>query len=122
MGLFLFFLYNGTLEMETGQLTCVFPPPTSAARSVSQPFSICLSQQGHGGISSSRPGAGFAGAQADHPFGVAPLECQIPGQGSLGHEKGCGELVGTGQQQEAVISEVDPSFSSQKSGVRAAMS
>lgn len=72
-------------------------------------------------MSSPRPGAGSAGAQADHPFGVAPLECQNSGQGSLGNEKECRELVGTGQQQEALISEVDPNFSSQKSAMRAAV-
>lgn len=76
--------------METGQLTCVLPPPTSAAASVSQSFSICLSQQGHGGISSSKPGAGFAGAQADHPFGVAPLSAKTQVRDHWGMRKDVG--------------------------------
>lgn len=63
------------------------PISTSAARSVSQPFPVSLGQQAHGGISSSSPGAGIAGAQADHPLGVAPLKCQDPGQGSWENEE-----------------------------------
>lgn len=75
-------------------------------------------------MEASRPpdlGQHFSGGQVDHPCGVAPLDCQHIGHGSLGNKGKNGELMGAEKQQETTISKADSGVSGHESSVRTVM-